>query len=75
VVSQFKRGNGGPGICFDSRSGSDTQLGKVCEWSGLKPSENLLATPKLYSFLLYLLLQRCQMRCSLIFLSLVLFVV
>jgi hypothetical protein len=46
VVSQFKRGTGGPGIGFASRFGSDAHLGKVGEWSGLKPSKKPSATPK-----------------------------
>jgi hypothetical protein len=47
AVSQFNRRTDGPGIGFASRSGSDAQLGKVSEWSGLKSSEKLLATPKI----------------------------
>jgi hypothetical protein len=37
VLSQFKRGTGGPGIGFAFRPQSDAQLGKLGEWSGLKP--------------------------------------
>jgi hypothetical protein len=47
VASQFKRETGVPGIGFSFRSRSDTQLGKVGEWSGLKPSEKTSTTPKI----------------------------
>jgi hypothetical protein len=47
VVSQFKRGSGGPRIGFDSMTGSDVLVGKDGEWSGLKPLEKPLAPPKL----------------------------
>jgi hypothetical protein len=47
MVSQLKRGTGGPGLGFASRSRSDTQFGKVGECSGLKPSKIPSATPKL----------------------------
>jgi hypothetical protein len=40
-------GTGGLGIGFTSSSGSDTQLGKVGEWSGLKPSYKPTSNPKL----------------------------
>ena len=47
MVSEFKKGIGGPETCFASRSRSDLHFGKVGEWSGLKPSEKHSATPKL----------------------------
>jgi hypothetical protein len=47
VASHFKRGTCGPRIGFASRSRNNAQLGKVGEWSGLKPSEKPSATPKL----------------------------
>jgi hypothetical protein len=47
VVSQFKRGIGGPGLGFTAKDGSAACFGKVGEWSGLKPSEKPSTTPKL----------------------------
>jgi hypothetical protein len=58
VVSQFKRGIGGPGLGFTAKDGSAACFGKVGEWSGLKPSENLQPLPSLskspHLILLYL---------------------
>jgi hypothetical protein len=47
MVSQFKRGTGGPGLGFATKYGSVTRFGKVGECSGLTPSEKLSPTPKL----------------------------
>jgi hypothetical protein len=47
MVSQFKRGTGGPGLGFAAKDGIIACFGKVGEWSGLKPLEKLSATPKL----------------------------
>jgi hypothetical protein len=47
VASQFENGIHRSRIGFPCRSGSDTQLGKVGEPSGLKLSEKPKNTPKL----------------------------
>jgi hypothetical protein len=47
LVSQFKRGTGGPGLGFAAKNGSVARFGKVGECSGLTPSEKLSPTPKL----------------------------
>jgi hypothetical protein len=47
MVSQFKRGTGGPGLGFAAKDGSVTCFGKVGEGSGLTPSEKPSPTPKL----------------------------
>ena len=47
MVSQFKRGTGGPGLGFATKDGSVARFGKVGECSGLTPSEKPSPTPKL----------------------------
>lgn len=47
MVSQFKRGTGGPGLGFAAKDGSVARFGKVGECSGLTPSEKPSSTPKL----------------------------
>jgi hypothetical protein len=47
MVSQFKRGTGGPGLGFAAKDGSVARFGKVGECSGLTPSEKPSPTPKL----------------------------
>jgi hypothetical protein len=47
MVSQFKRGTGGPGLGFATKDGSVTRFGKVGECGGLTPSEKPSSTPKL----------------------------
>jgi hypothetical protein len=47
MFSQFKRGTGGPRLGFAVKDGTTACFGKVCECSGLKPSEKPSATPKL----------------------------
>jgi hypothetical protein len=47
MVSQFKRGTGGPGLGFATKDGSVARFGKVGECSGLTPSEKPSSTPKL----------------------------
>jgi hypothetical protein len=47
MVSQFKRGAGGPGLGFATKDGSVALFGKVGECSGLTPSEKPSPTPKL----------------------------
>jgi hypothetical protein len=46
MVSQFKRGTGGPGLGFATKDGSVARFGKVGECSGLIPSEKPSSTPK-----------------------------
>jgi hypothetical protein len=38
MLSQFKRGTGGPGLGFAAMDGSDARFGKVSECSGLTSS-------------------------------------
>jgi hypothetical protein len=47
MVSQFKRGTGGPGLGFAAKDGSVARFGKVGECSGLTPSEKPSPTPKI----------------------------
>jgi hypothetical protein len=47
MVSQLKRGTGGPGVCFAIKDGSAACFGKVGDWSGLKPLNKPSVTPKL----------------------------
>jgi hypothetical protein len=47
MVSQFKRGTGGPGLGFATKDGSVACFGNVGEWSRLKPSGKPSITPKL----------------------------
>jgi hypothetical protein len=47
MVNQFKRGTGGPGLCFAFKDGSVACFGKVGECSGLKPLDKPSANPKL----------------------------
>jgi hypothetical protein len=47
MVSQFKRGIGGPGLGFAARAGSDAQFGKAGGSSGLSQTEKHPTTSKL----------------------------
>jgi hypothetical protein len=47
MVSQFKRGIGGPGLGFPAKDGSVARFGKVGECSGLKPLQKPSPTTKL----------------------------
>jgi hypothetical protein len=47
MVSQFKRGTGGPRSGFAAKDGSVSQFGKVGECSGLPPLDKPSPTPKL----------------------------
>jgi hypothetical protein len=47
MISQFKRGTGGPGLGFATKDGSVARFGKVGECNCLTPSEKPSSTPKL----------------------------
>jgi len=46
-MNQLRRGVGGPGIGFASNEKGVNLFGKIGEYSGLKPSEKAIPTPKL----------------------------
>ena len=46
MISQFKRGTGGPGLGFAAKDGSENFYGKIRDSSGLKPSEKPTTGPK-----------------------------
>jgi len=47
MVSQFRRGTGGPSVGFALGGKGENVYGKVGEFSGLNPSEKPFTTPKL----------------------------
>jgi hypothetical protein len=47
MVSQFKRGTGGPGVSFALGGKGENLYGNVGEHSGLNPSDKPSTTPKL----------------------------
>ena len=47
MVNQLRRGTGGLGVGFASGGKGENLYGKATEYSGLKPSEKPITTPKL----------------------------